>query len=367
MVPIPINLLEKTEELVDYLDISHAVKGYANTLIGPIVRIDTQLQFKDFWHKWRARLSIKRNDLAIAPGLFAVGNPDGQSPVLVTANYKLTFDKLRMELTGLDLWILVIDTKGVNVWCSAGKGTFSAQEIINRVRQTDLDKVVSHRKLILPQLAAPGVAAHSVTKYTGFKVVYGPIRAADIRQFIANGYKANTDMRRVTFNLSERIVLTPVELVLGTKFIPFVLIVFCLLNLLNNGDLAVGDLFKVTGYNSLAYLLAIVIGTVLVPIMLPILPFRSFALKGTVAGIIWSILVIYWGDVFLFSSQITVMLGNSLLLTAIISFLALNFTGSTPYTSFTGTQKETLAAVPIQIIASLAGLTLLIVSRFTGI
>ena len=359
--------MDLIEEPVNYLDISHVVTGYINTIVGPIARIETQLQLQDFWHDGRARLSIKRNALAIAPGLFAVGNPSELSPVLVTANYKLTFDKLRMELTGLDLWILVIETKGVNVWCSAGKGTFSAQEIINWVRQTSLDKVVAHRQLILPQLAAPGVVAHSVTKFTGFKVVYGPIRAGDIRAFIANGNKANADMRRVTFNLSERIVLTPVELVLGAKFFPFILIVFGLLDLLNNGGLAGGNLLKVAGYNSLAYWLAIVIGTVLVPIMLPLLPFRSFALKGTVAGIIWSILVIYWGDVFQFSSQITVMLGNSLLLTALISFLALNFTGSTPYTSFTGTQKETLAAVPIQIIASLLGLTLLIVSRFTGI
>ena len=359
--------MDLIEEPVNYLDISHAVTGYMNTTVGPIARIETQLQLQDFWHDGRARLSIKRNALAIAPGLFAVGNPGELSPVLVTANYKLTFDKLRMELTGLDLWILVIETKGVNVWCSAGKGTFSAQEIINWVRQTSLDKVVAHRQLILPQLAAPGVVAHSVTKFTGFKVVYGPIRAGDIRAFIANGNKANADMRRVTFNLSERIVLTPVELVLGFKFFPFIFIVFGLLNLLNNGGLAGGNLLKVAGYNSLAYWLAIVIGTVLVPIMLPLLPFRSFALKGTVAGIIWSILVIYWGDVFQFSSHLTVMLGNSLLLTALISFLALNFTGSTPYTSFTGTQKETLAAVPIQIIASLAGLTLLIVSRFTGI
>ena len=363
---VSIDLVNLTEEPVDYLDISYLLKSSISTSVAPLARIDTRMHRKDYWHECRARLSLKRNALAIEPGLYAVGDPDEQSPVLVTANYKLTFDKLRVELCGLNLWILVVDTKGINVWCSAGKGTFNAQEIINRIRRGNLDRVVTHRRLILPQLAAPGVASQSVTKFTGFKVVYGPIRAADIREFIADGYKTNSKMRRVTFNLSERIVLTPVELVLGSKFIPFFFILFCLLNLFSNGSVNVKNVLEIACYNSLAYIMAIIIGTVLVPIMLPILPFRSFALKGAAAGIIWSLLVIYGGDFFRFSSQITMILGNSLLLTALISFFALNFTGSTPYTSFTGAQKETLAAVPVHIIAALLGLILLVVSQFTN-
>lgn len=57
-----------------------------------------------------------------------------------------------------------------------------------------LDKVVSHRTLILPQLAALGVSAHEVTRHSGFKVVYGPERAKDIKEFLQAGMKATVDM-----------------------------------------------------------------------------------------------------------------------------------------------------------------------------
>jgi thiamine transporter ThiT len=348
----------------NYLDISHAVIGYVDSPIGPVARIATALSVKDILHDWKARWSVRRSHFRIPTGIYAVGNPGESSPVLVTANYKLTFDKLRIELGLMDLWILVIDTKGVNVWCSAGKGTFSAPEIISKIRQTGLAKIVSHRQLILPQLAAPGVSAQAVSKAAGFKVVYGPIKAKDIPAFIANGCNATPAMRRVTFDLSERIVLTPVELLMTSKYIPIAVLMFFLINLINNGGLSLNQVLKVAGFNSLPYLIAIVIGCFIVPVMLPVLPFRSFAAKGTVAGIIWSLIVMRLGDVFMFSSSLSIILANSLLLTAIVAFLALNFTGSTPFTSFSGTQKETLRAVPIIMIASVIGLVLLVIGRF---
>lgn len=331
--------------------------------MGPIARISTALGGKDIWHDSKARWSSKRNNFRIATGIYAVGNPDKLSPVLVTANYKLTFDKLRKELHGLDLWLLVVDTRGINVWCSAGKGTFSAEEIINKIRQTGLNRIVSHRQLILPQLAASGVAAHTVTRATGFKVVYGPIYAKDIPSFLNHGCKATAEMRKVTFTLAERITLTPIELIMGLRFVPLIFILFGLINLVNN-SLSWGQLLKVSAFNTIPYAAAIIIGTFLVPVLLPLLPFRSFALKGALAGVIWSLIVIGWGEVFMFSSSLMVRLANLLLITAIVSFLALNFTGSTPYTSFSGTQKETLKAVPVIITAALAGLILLLVGRF---
>lgn len=358
---------EEFEEDISFLDISHVITGFIDSPAGSIARIATTLTAKDYWYDCKARWSIKRNHFRIPTGLYAVGNPDENSPVLVSANYKLTFDKLRIELSGMGLWLLVIDTKGVNVWCSAGKGTFSASEIIYQIKAAGLEKVVAHKRLILPQLAAPGVAAHAVTKSTGFKVLYGPIRAKDIPEYIANGYKATADMRKISFTISERIVLTPVELIMGLKYIPIAFIMLLIINMLNKHGTGLGQVVKAAGFNSLAYLIAIIIGAVLVPLMLPLLPFRAFVLKGAAAGIIWSGLVIWLADVFMFRSQLTAMLGNSLLLTALISFLALNFTGSTPYTSFSGTEKETLTAVPILLIASLAGIVLLIISCFAAI
>ena len=103
----------------------------------------------------------------IDPGLYALGRPDEHSPVLVTANYKMSFDRLREALPGMNAWILVLDTKGINVWCASGKGTFGTEELVGRLESNGLSRVVAHRELILPQLSGPGIAAHLVKKLSG--------------------------------------------------------------------------------------------------------------------------------------------------------------------------------------------------------
>jgi acetyl-CoA decarbonylase/synthase complex subunit gamma len=153
----------------------------------------------------------------IDPGLYTLGDPDEKSPVLITANYKMSFDKLREALPGRNVWILVLDTEGINVWCAAGKGTFGTAELVSRIESNALTRIVSHRELILPQLAGPGVAAHEVKRLSGFKVIYGPIRAIDLPAFLDAGHKATPEMRLKTFTTWERIVLIPVELVEALK------------------------------------------------------------------------------------------------------------------------------------------------------
>ena len=159
------------------------------TPVGKIPRVSSSLKWEDQKGAWKVRWGIGRMRYAIDPGLYALGKPDRSSPVLVTANYKLTFDRLRQALPNRSFWILVLDTKGINVWCAAGKGTFGTQEMVERIRVSGLERVVDHRELILPQLAGPGVAAHLVKKLSGFKVIYGPILARDIPAFLEAGKK----------------------------------------------------------------------------------------------------------------------------------------------------------------------------------
>ena len=131
-----------------------------------------------------ARLGIGRDNYRITPGLYAIGAPDAQSPVMVTANYKLSFDVLRFHLAGVSAWILVANTRGINVWCAAGKGTFSAQEVAYRVQAARLADIVTHRRLVLPQLSATGVSARQVKTLCGFEVVWGPVHAKHIKEFL---------------------------------------------------------------------------------------------------------------------------------------------------------------------------------------
>lgn len=293
----------------------------------------------------------------VDPGLYSLGKPDSNSPVLVTANYKMTFDVLRKELHGMDVWILVLDTKGVNVWCAAGKGTFGTGELLNRILGTQLDKIVSHRTLILPQLAAPGVSAHEVTKFSGFKVTYGPVRAKDIKEFINSGMKATPEMRTVRFSTYDRMVLTPVELVSTFKRSLMIFGVLFLLNLIGVGPFGLVDFY--------AYLGAVIVGCVLTPILLPWIPGRAFAWKGWLLGLIWAVLVNVlngWPQEPGYS--LLRVLGYILILPSISGYLAMNFTGSSTYTSFSGVLKEMKIAIPGIIISASLGAVLILVNSF---
>jgi hypothetical protein len=277
-----------------------------------------------------------------------VGTPDEESPVLVTANYKLSFDSLRQELVGIDAWILVLDTRGVNVWCAAGKRTFSTEEVIRQVHGVGLDKLVLHRELILPQLGAPGISAHKVKKGCGFKVIWGPVKARDLKAFLNNGRKADTYMRQVTFSMGERMVLIPVELSLIVKpSLAILLAVFVLAGI--SPDIFSFSAAWFRGLNgAAAYLLGVVAGAVIVPAFLPWLPTRRFYIKGLLTGVIAGIITIL-----LLGSSITGLESVALLLlaTSVSSYAAMNFTGATPYTSPSGVEKEMRQGIPIQIVA----------------
>jgi hypothetical protein len=304
------------------------------------------LSIGDIIGGWKARWGIGRMDYKVKPGLYAVGKPDGDSPVLVSANYKLTFDILRKNLTSLDCWLLILDTKGINVWCAAGKGTFGTDELVNRIEATRLADVVSHRKLILPQLGASGVSAHEVAKRMGFTVTYGPVRAEDIKAFVDAGYKATKEMRTVEFTFKDRIVLTPMELVPAVQM---ALPVLGALFLTNQFAARPFDKKDVT-----AYLGAVLTGAVVTPALLPHIPGKAFAWKGWLLGLGWT--AGYLGLSKRFKKEDRLMsVGELLLMPAVSSFLAMNFTGSSTYTSPSGVKKEMKRALPLIIGSAAVG------------
>lgn len=322
------------------------------TPVGPILRMTTALTAADHLGHWQMRWGLGRMRYRVAPGLYAIGAPDPDSPVLVTANYKLTVDLLRCELAGLSAWLLVLDTRGINVWCAAGKGTFGTAEVIGRVQASRLDEVVRHRTLILPQLGAPGVAAHEVSKGCGFRVVYGPVRAADLPAFLAAGMQATPAMRRVTFTIGERLVLTPVELVSMFKSIGWGVLLLLLLGGIGPEVFSMEAAVTRGGTAIAAGLAGILTGAVLVPVLLPWLPGRMFAVKGAIGG-----LSIALAGTLLFGSRLGTLNSAALLLAlpAVAAWCAMSFTGSTTFTSPSGVEREMRRTIPLQAAALLAG------------
>ena len=328
------------------------VADFLDTPAGPVPRVKTRLAHRDLAGALRVRIGIRRNDYKIAPGLYAVGSPDKKSPVLVTANYKLSFDHLRRCLCDVDAWLLVLDTRGINVWCAAGKGTFGTEEIVRRVHINRLAMVVDHRKLILPQLGAPGVAAPQVKKRCGFEVVWGPVRAADLPAFLAAGRITEEGMRRVTFTVSERLVLVPVELSLSRNMMGWALLAAFIVSGIGPHVFSLSMAWGRGVQAAVACLTGVLAGCVAVPLFLPWIPGRAFSLKGAATGLVLSSIVVaimgagphpaVWPSVALVIFS-----------TAVSSFMAMEFTGATPFTSPTGVEKEMRRAIPFQLAAVL--------------
>ena len=291
----------------------------------------------------------------VPPGLYAIGNPGPEAPVIVTANYKMSYDLVRRALAGRNVWLLVLETFGINVWCAAGKGTFGTDELVARINRTALSGVVTHRRLILPILGAPGVAAHEVQRRTGFSVAYGTIRAADLPEYLDRGELNTAAMRQLSFTWYERLVLIPVEMVLVLKSVSLIGAALYLgATLLGGADAAATAL---TGY-----LGTVITGIAIAPLLLPLLPGKSFAIKGALAGLAYSAAFYLLGGGADWSLPVT--LACFLAFPAVAAFYTLNFTGCTTYTSRSGVQKEMRLGIPVMGSALIAALVLVLAGRF---
>jgi len=313
-----------------------------------IKQATSDVTFRDRWINVMAHLGINRNEYKVDPGLYALGSPDQDSPVLVTANYSPSFRALRTALKGIHGYALVLDTKGINVWCAAGKGKFGTDELVLRIEQANLGEIIKHRRLILPQLGAPGVAAHEVKKRTRFKVDYGPVRAADLPQYLATG-EATAEMRRVGFPLKQRLEIVPVEIVNTLIFT----IVLGLPLYFAGGVLA-----------TLAALAAVFAGNVLFPPLLPWLPTSNFSTKGFFLGALVALpfavmasLGYHGGATW---QRAGWALAHLLFMPPVTAFLSLNYTGSTTFTSWSGVKREIFAYVPVMAWMFAAGLLLMV-------
>jgi acetyl-CoA decarbonylase/synthase complex subunit gamma len=332
------------------------IKGMIDTPAGRVPVAGTTLELRDRFGAAAVRLGIRRPAYRVTPGLYAAGNPGADSPVFVSANYKLSFDHLRAALTEIDSWILVLDTAGINVWCAAGKGSFGTREIVTRVEASGLESVVRHRILILPQLGAPGVAAHEVQSLSGFRILYGPVRAKDIPAWMAAGKRKDADMSRVTFTFRERIVLVPLELIQALPLAALAGIAGILIEALELRSFGTGML---TG--ALPMLSASAAGAVLVPVLLPFLPGKSFAFKGAQVGLaaglcLWA--VMNW----------TLIKGVSILLsmTAISVWEGLAFTGSSTYTNLQGVKRDMRMGLVPAIVAGVLSIVLRVAWTLAG-
>lgn len=138
-------------------------------------------------------------------GLFRIGQPDRNAPVFVSGNFFHTVSMLTRRLKGIDCYLLVADSAGINVWCAAGTGDFTEHKIADAVNTCALADVVDHRDLVLPQLAAVGIDREKLLAECGFRGKWGPASYLDIKEYLKRGGHCTDEMRHVSLSVAERL------------------------------------------------------------------------------------------------------------------------------------------------------------------
>jgi hypothetical protein len=175
------------------------------------------------------------------------------------------------------------------------------------------------------------------------------------------GMKATTEMRAVKFSTWDRMKLIPVELAYGKYYLILVPALFLILSGLNPGGYSV-DLAFSNGLRSVFILLvAYLTGSGISPALLPWIPFRRFALKGLFAGFLSATIL---ASFHVLGKGYPEIISWFLITGSLSSFLAMNFTGTSTFTSLSGVQKEMKTAIPMQIVMAASGLILWIISKF---
>jgi NAD-dependent dihydropyrimidine dehydrogenase PreA subunit len=158
-------------------------------------------------------------------GLRVFGAPDRHSPVFVTANFDLTVRRVTRVLTQskTDCYLLVVNTKGINVWCAAKGGHFTADQVVSVIKTSSIGELVDHRQLILPQLCAPGVNPREIYDKTGWHTKFGPAYARHIPQYIESGFQKTANMNLVEFPIKDRLQMAamwafPMTILVGILF-----------------------------------------------------------------------------------------------------------------------------------------------------
>lgn len=125
-----------------------------------------------------------RKPVAVEPGIKVIGKPDAKSPVMMTTNFALTYYTVAsdIESAGVDSYLLVVDSEGIAVDSAVAGRKLTADKVAEAIKQTEIEKKVKHRKMIIPGKAAR--LSGEIEELSGWEVMVGPRDSSGIPQFL---------------------------------------------------------------------------------------------------------------------------------------------------------------------------------------
>ena len=290
---------------------------------------------------YRILFTGQTTDAPIEPGIYKSGQPDKNSPIIVTANYLFTYIKVMRAIKGLDAWVLIVDSKGINVWCAARGNNFGNRQVIEAVKATGIATLTNKKTLILPQLSAGGVASPLISKEAPdfpFRILFGPVWAKQLPQFLKERPARKPDkMKLAKFTPFHRLraFTTHTTFLLKMIFLkPTIALILLSLGLSFIDPLWLRKLWIVG-----EIWLWIIIANAIIAGLFPITNFtRRFIIKGIVFGII-TIIVLSSISWFIHKNMFLILL-NSAFYFWLSFFSTMSFSGYSMATSPKEIQDE---------------------------
>jgi acetyl-CoA decarbonylase/synthase complex subunit gamma len=123
--------------------------------------------------------------IQVSPGLYEIGDPDKDSPLLVTTNFSLTYFSVAGEVegSGRRAWLLVADSEGLSVLTAWAAGKFDAEAIAKAVRISEVEGKIAHRSIVLPGAVA-GLSGDLEEELPGWQVLVGPRESIGIPSYL---------------------------------------------------------------------------------------------------------------------------------------------------------------------------------------
>jgi acetyl-CoA decarbonylase/synthase complex subunit gamma len=138
---------------------------------------------------WTLRQNLytdPQKPLQMDPGMYAIGEPNQGSPLLVTSNFSLTYFivSTEAEATGTACHLAVVDAEGLSVLTAWSAGKFSGDRVAKALRDMKAAERVSHRTVIIPGYVPVISGELEDALGDGWHVLVGPQEASDIASFL---------------------------------------------------------------------------------------------------------------------------------------------------------------------------------------
>ncbi len=128
--------------------------------------------------------------MTVTQGIYEIGSPNENSPVLVTTNFSLTYFIVSGEIEGsrIPSWLLIMDTEGLSVMTAWAAGKFAGDMVGSFVKKCGIADKVKHKKIIIPGYAA-SISGEMEEELPGWEVMIGPRDASLIPKYLKDTWK----------------------------------------------------------------------------------------------------------------------------------------------------------------------------------